>query len=57
VRSKFSCVRLSHDLCKRAHAHSLEGTLSSIQAWDDEVIDERHDLIKDRYPLNARTTR
>ena len=27
IRSKFSCVRSSHDLCARAHAHSLEGTL------------------------------
>ena len=27
VRSKFSCVRSSHDLCARALAHSLEGTL------------------------------
>jgi len=27
VRSKFSCVHSSHDLCARAHAHSLEGTL------------------------------
>jgi len=27
VRSKFSCVRSSHDLCAHAHAHSLEGTL------------------------------
>jgi len=27
VRSEFSCVRSSHDLCARAHAHSLEGTL------------------------------
>src|SRR6218665_3401646 len=28
VRSKFSCVRSSHDLCVRAHARSLEGTLT-----------------------------
>jgi len=27
MRSKFSCVRSSHDLCARAHAHSLEGAL------------------------------
>ena len=27
MRSNFSCVRSSHDLCARAHAHSLEGTL------------------------------
>ena len=27
VRSKFSCVHLSHDLCACARAHSLEGTL------------------------------
>ena len=27
VRSKFSCVRSSHGLCVRTHAHSLEGTL------------------------------
>jgi len=27
VRSKLSCVRSPHDLCVRAHAHSLEGTL------------------------------
>jgi len=27
VRSMFSCVRTSYDLCVRAHAHSLEGTL------------------------------
>jgi len=24
---EISCVRSSHDLCARAHAHSLEGTL------------------------------
>jgi len=24
VRSKFSCERLSHDLCANTHAHSLE---------------------------------
>jgi len=29
VRSKFSCVRSSHDLCARTHAHSLEGTLAA----------------------------
>ena len=28
VRSKFSCVRSSHDMCVRAHTHSLEGTLA-----------------------------
>jgi len=27
VRSMFSCVRSSHDLCAHAHMHSLEGTL------------------------------
>jgi len=27
VRSKLSCVRSSHDLCARAHVHSLEGTM------------------------------
>jgi len=30
VRSMFSCVHTSHDLCARAvraHVHSLEGTL------------------------------
>jgi len=27
VRSKFYCVRTSHDPCARAHMHSLEGTL------------------------------
>jgi len=27
VRSMFSCMRSSHGLCARAHAHSLEGTL------------------------------
>jgi len=27
VCTKFSCVRLSHDLCACAHALSLEGTL------------------------------
>jgi len=31
VRFKFSCVRPSHGLCVRAHAHSLEGTLSSVK--------------------------
>jgi len=29
VRSKYSCVRSSHDLCAHAHMHSLEGTLIS----------------------------
>src|SRR6218665_1911941 len=28
VRSKVSRVRSSHGLCARAHAHSLEGTMS-----------------------------
>jgi len=28
MRSKFSCVRSSHDLCARAHAHSLEEKLN-----------------------------
>jgi len=27
MRSKFSYVRSSHDMCARAHVHSLEGTL------------------------------
>src|SRR6218665_3816505 len=27
VRSKFSCVRSSQDLCALTHAHSLEGTV------------------------------
>jgi len=27
MHSKFSCVRLSHELCMHAHVHSLEGTL------------------------------
>jgi len=27
VRSKFSCMRSSHDLCARARAHSFSGTL------------------------------
>src|SRR6218665_1328804 len=27
IRSKFSCVRSSDNLCACAHAHSLEGTL------------------------------
>jgi len=30
VRSKFSCVRSSHDLCAHAHANSLEGKLPII---------------------------
>ena len=29
VRSKFSCVCSSHNLCARTHAHGLEGTLLS----------------------------
>jgi len=29
VRSKFSSVRSSHDLCAGAHVHSLEGTFMS----------------------------
>jgi len=33
VRSRYSCVRGSHDLCAHAHAHSLEGTLL-ISWWD-----------------------
>jgi len=36
VRSEFSCVRSSHDLCARAHAHSLEGTLP--QRWDNHWL-------------------
>src|SRR6218665_3041810 len=31
VRFLFSCVRASYDLCARAHAHSLEGTL--VPTW------------------------
>jgi len=31
VHSKFSCVRSSHDLCAHTHAHSLEGTLVTIE--------------------------
>src|SRR6218665_3803397 len=31
VRSEFSCVRSSHDLCACAHAHSLQGTL--VHTW------------------------
>jgi len=27
MRSVFSCVRSSHDLCANAHTHGLEGTL------------------------------
>jgi len=30
VRSKFSCVHSSHNLCVCAHVHSLEGTLNQI---------------------------
>jgi len=30
VRSKFSCVRSSHDMGVHAHAHSLEGTLTTM---------------------------
>jgi len=29
VRSKFTYVRSSHDLCARAHTHNLEGTLDT----------------------------
>ena len=29
MRSKFSYVRSSHDLCARAHAHSLAGMLAT----------------------------
>ena len=28
MRSKFSCVRSSHNLCAPAQAHSLDGTLA-----------------------------
>jgi len=37
VRSKISCVRSSHNLCARAQAHSLEGTLfpaDTVTTWD-----------------------
>jgi len=37
VRSKFSCVRSSHDLCARAHAHSLEGILVRVEACNRGV--------------------
>ena len=32
MRSKFSCVRSSHDLWARTHMHSLEGTLHLSQS-------------------------
>ena len=31
MRSKFSCVRSSHNLCARAHAHSFEGTFDGVE--------------------------
>jgi len=30
VRSKFPCVRLSHNLCACTHANSLEGTFVQV---------------------------
>jgi len=41
VRSKFPCVRSSHDLCERAHTHRLEGTL--VTATNRPTI--RHEII------------
>ena len=32
MRSKFSCLRSSCDLCACTHAHSLEGTLITISS-------------------------
>ena len=34
VRSKFSCVRSSRDMCARVHTHSLEGTLFLVYSSD-----------------------
>ena len=52
VRSMFSCVRSSYDLCARAHAHSLEGTLTTTNNtksnyidWDLSVIKRRQSMI------------
>jgi len=40
VHSKFSCVRLSHNLCARLHAHSLEGTLDT--SWECLGVNSLH---------------
>src|SRR6218665_1791826 len=39
VRSTFSCVRASYDLCARANAHSLEGTLLIVVSSRAQVVD------------------
>jgi len=40
VRSMFSCVRASYDLCARAHAHSLEGTLIASEELEEENLEK-----------------
>jgi len=44
VRSKFSCVRSSHDLCVHAHAHGLEETLARTVEFP-EILPKYWDLI------------
>jgi len=62
VRSKFSCVRSSHKLCARAHAHSLEGTLhlntsmtSTLRTWNHSVNGDIKHLCLQRQTVNAFT--
>ena len=40
VRSTFSCVRASYDLCASAHAHSLEGTLARTPLVTPQIVKE-----------------
>jgi len=37
VRSKFSFVRSSHDLCARTHARSLKGTLPATPQFSNQI--------------------
>jgi len=45
VHSKFSCVRSSHDMCARAHAHSVEVTLLSSQTGCHKSTERKHTLV------------
>jgi len=45
VCPKFSCVRSSHDLCERTHAHSLEGTLNMVAFYSSQnTFDVAHNF-------------
>jgi len=62
VRSKLSCVRSSHDLCERAHMHSLDGTLVTglylvtqiVASTSTELLDRRCQVLLQKFKLDKR---